>query len=485
MAGRRVVVPYTPRKWARPFHAWLGRWAALVLHRRAGKTTAVVNHHIRAATDDAWEERRLRFLAAQDNLTLSDRDIKDLLRNRFYGHVLPTYKQAELVAWERIAKYYASAIPGVKFNETLLRITFPKGPNGQSEFQLFGADKPDSLRGAPFSGVSFDEYSQMAPNIFSEVISKSLADHLGWAAFLGTIKGKNQLYKTHEAAKGDPRWFACWQDINQSLATEDGATITMLRQAMADDRALIAKGLMTQAEYDQEWFLSPDAAIKGAWFGNEMAAALKDGRITRVPYDPALPVDTDWDLGIDDSTTIWFSQSLRSREIRLIDYYEMNGEGLPHYVKVLRGQIEGGEHRASYLYGKHYAPHDIAVRELGTGKSRLETAAALGLKFEDPANAPKLELADGINAARLLLARCYFDETRCAHGLECLRNYKKTWNERLQQFTGVPVHDWASHGADAFRGLAVRHQPPKEAKKAEPYQTGFIDQASQGLEWMS
>jgi phage terminase large subunit len=457
----------------------MGRWSALVLHRRAGKSTAIINHHIRAATDDAWETRRLRHLMP----SLSDGDIKALLRDRLYGHFLPTYKQAELVTWGRILKYYAGAIPGVEFNESKLRVTFPKGPNGQAQLQLFGADNPDSLRGAPFSGVSFDEYSQMAPNVFGEVLSKSLGDHLGYAIFAGTIKGRNHLYRTWESSKDDPEWFSCWQDVRESLATENGVTIRMLEKAMADDRALIPKGIMTQAEYDQEWFLSPDAAIKGAWFGAEMAQALADGRIARVPYDPALPVDTDWDLGVDDATSIWFSQSLRSREVRLIDYYEMTGEGLPHYARVLRGAVEGGEHRTRYIYGKHYGPHDIAVRELGTGKSRIETAAGLGLKFEDPGTLPKLELADGINAARLLIARCWFDEQRCAHGIEVLRNYQKTWNERLQQFTGVPVHNWASHGADAFRGLATRHKPPTEARP-RPQHPGF-GRAGGSTGWMS
>lgn len=474
--GGRVVVPYKPRKWARPFHKWLGRWAVLVLHRRAGKTTAVVNHHQRAATDDAWEARRLRALVP----TLTDAELATLLhppQGRHYGQIMPTYKQAKLVVWD-MAKYYARPITS-DFNESELLIRYPNG----NKLQLFGADNPDSLRGIRFAGLGFDEYSQHPPNSFGEVLSKSLADALGYAIFTGTIKGKNHLWKMHDAAKADPTWFALWQDVEQSLATEDDVSIAMLRQAMQDDRALIAKGLMTQAEYDQEWFLSPEAAIKGAWFGAEMAQTLKDGRITRVAYDPALPVDTDWDLGVDDANAIWFSQSLRSREVRLIDYYEMTGEGLPHYVKVLAGQIPGGEHRQRYVYGKHVGPHDIAVREFGTGKSRLETAWDLGLKFEDPGSLPKLELADGINAARLLLARCWFDEQRCATGIEALRNYQKTWNERLGQFTGVPVHNWASHGADAFRGLAVRHkapEPPKEKRAVPNWSPG-----GGGTGWMS
>jgi phage terminase large subunit len=161
----------------------------------------------------------------------------------------------------------------------------------------------------------------------------------------------------------------------------------------------------------------------------------------------------------------------------------MNGEGLPHYVKLLRGGIGGYERMARYVYGKHYGPHDIAVREFGTGHSRLETAASLGLKFEDPASVPKLELADGINAVRMLLPRCWFDEKNCEHGIEALKNYQKTWNEKLGQFTGVPVHNWASHPSDSFRGLAVRHKPPETKQQRSNY-SGYRG-GNAGLGWMS
>lgn len=443
MPERIITIPYKPRRWAQRFHASHCRWAALVLHRRIGKTTCIVNHHQRAALDHEWETKRLRHLMP----SLTDAEIKPLLRHRFYGHVMPTFRQAKLVAWDMV-KYYANAVEGAVPNESELVIKYPNG----SRFQLFGADNPDSFRGAGFSGLSFDEYSQQPRHIFSEVLSKALADHLGYAVFAGTIKGKDHLYDTYQAAKDDAAWFSAWQDIDVSLATEDGVTIKLLEQAMADDRALVGKGLMTQDEYDQEWYLSVDAAVKGAWFAKELAAARKDGRITRVPYDASVLVDTDWDLGMDDSMAIWFSQSLRSGEIRVIDYYEASGEGFSHYVRTLREK--------PYVYGKHYPPHDIAVRELGTGKSRKEVAAGLGLRFEEPL-AP-LGVIDGIEQARLVLARCWFDETKCAAGLEALRQYRKMFNTRLQEFTGTPVHNWASHGADAFRGLAVRYQVPRQ-----------------------
>jgi hypothetical protein len=169
-------------------------------------------------------------------------------------------------------------------------------------------------------------------------------------------------------------------------------------------------------------------------------------------------VDTDWDLGVGDSTAVWFSQSTRSGEVRLIDYYEASGEGLPHYAGMLQ--------RKGYVYGTHWAPHDIAVRELGSGKSRLDVAAALGLKF---AVVPRIhgekgqEVEAGIHAARLLLARCWFDAVKTRPGLEALGHYRRDYNARLHEFTARPVHDWASHGADAFRGLAGRYQPPRSA----------------------
>lgn len=437
-----VLIPYKPRKWAKGAHATFKRWLALVLHRRAGKTTFELNHHQRAATDDEWERKRLTYLLPDAPAS----QIETLMQKRIYWHVMPSYKQAKLVAWEML-KDFARPIPGHKFNESELLVVYPNG----NRVQLIGGDNPDSLRGPGLSGLSLDEFSQIAGNVFGEILSKALADHVGYCIWSGTIKGHDQLFKLYGSAKDDPEWFALWQDVDVSLANEEGATITALTRAMEDDRKLVLNGAMTQDEYDQEWYLSADAAIQGAWYRKEMAAAKAQGRITRVPIEPTLPVDTDWDLGVDDAMAIVFSQSLRSGEVRIVDYYEASGEGFPHYVRVLADR--------GYTYGHHHPPHDIAVREMGTGKSRKETAKSLGLTFEEPLSA--LSLADGIDATRLLLAKCWFDETRTASLLEALRHYRKSLNTRLGEFTGTPVHNWASHGADAMRTLAVRHQAPK------------------------
>ncbi len=399
--------------------------------------------------DDEWEAARLGALLP--NATKAQMDGL-MAKRRIYWHVMPTLKQAKLVAWDML-KDFSRPIPNVKVNNSELEVTYPTG----NKVRLIGADDPDSLRGPGLSGVSLDEYSQIAPSTFGEVLSKALGDQLGYCIFAGTIKGHDQLYKIHEAAKDNPLWYAVWQDIDMSLASEKGATITALERAMKDDRQLVKDSVMSQAEFDQEWYLSPEAAIKGAIYARELESARTDGRVGVVPYDPVLPVDTDWDLGVGDAMAIWFSQSTRSGEVRLIDYYEASGEGFPFYIKLL---AEKG-----YVYGKHWAPHDIQVREMSSGRSRLEVAQSQGIRFEIT---PRLhtnvgsEVEEGIHAARMLFPLCWFDAEKCKAGLEALQHYRRDYNERLNEFKATPVHDWASHAADAFRGLAVRHQVPVE-----------------------
>jgi hypothetical protein len=361
------------------------------------------------------------------------------MRHRVYGHVLPTRVQAKLSAWDML-KDYAGPVRGHKVNESELRIDYPGG----HRVQLFGGDEPDKLRGPGFSGLSFDEFGLQRPNIFSEVMSKNLADHLGYAIFGGTIKGKNQLYKTYEAAKNNPEWFALWQDIEQSLKTEDDATILMLRQAMYDDQKFIAQGLMSQEEYDQEWFLSVDAAIKGAYYAKQIAEARRQKRIGRVPYDPAVPVHDVWDLGAGENLSVGLIQRV-AREVHLIEYLEgTDADGIQSMIALLQ--------RRPYVYGKHLAPHDIKAKELTTGKTREETAKALGWPFTI---VPDIGVDDGINAGRMLWARLWVDEEKCEPFLNAIGLYRRQWFERLGMFGPDPVHDFTSHPADMFRYAAV------------------------------
>jgi hypothetical protein len=386
------------------------RFGAVVAHRRMGKTVCAINHLQIGALECQRERPRLAFIA-------------------------PTYTMAKSIVWEYLV-HYSSPIPDIQVRISELSVTYPNG----GLVRLFGADNPDALRGQYFDGVVFDEFGLQPPKIFSEVIRPALSDRHGWALFLGTPAGKNQFYEVVQQAKSDPEWF-----FAEFKARETGIIPAHELAAARKD--------MTPDEYQQEYECSFEASVKGAIYATELSQARTDNRITRVPYEPLLPVDTDWDLGVGDATAIWFSQSLKSGELRVIDYYEASGEGLPHYVGLLKSK--------PYVYGTHTAPHDIQVKEFASGRSRLEAAQSLGITFRV---APNVPLEDGIHAARMLFPKCYFDADKCKAGLEALQHYRRDYNSRLNEFKDVPVHDWASHGADAWRYLAVRQKAPEEAR---------------------
>jgi hypothetical protein len=347
-------------------------------------------------------------------------------------------------------QFYSRPIPGIKVNQSELRIDYPNG----GQMRIYGSDNPDSLRGIYLDDVAFDEYGLHPAQTYTEVIAPALVDRGGRALFLGTPNGKNQFWDIAEharkqVAKGHPDWMYCEYPVSKTGLLD--------KQYLAQ-----AKAVMTADEYAQEFECSWEAAVKGSIYAREMEKARNEKRIGVVPYDPALSVDTDWDLGIGDAMAIWFSQSTRSGEIRLIDYYEASGEGFPFYIKMMATK--------GYSYGTHWAPHDIQVREFSSGRSRLEVAESQGLKFQIT---PRLhtsiggEVEEGIHAARMLFPRCYFDAEKCQVGLEALMSYRRDYNQRLNEFKATPVHDWASHGADAFRGLSVRHQTPVEKRRVK------------------
>jgi hypothetical protein len=301
---------------------------------------------------------------------------------------------------------------------------------------LLSAENPDALRGIYLDMAIFDEFGMQNPRVWGEVVRPALSDREGAAIFLGTPAGHNHFFDLLEQARsetdnGSDQWY--WKIVKASESE-------LVKEAELD----AARVQMTPEQYEQEYECSFTAAIIGAYYGKLLAEADEDNRITRVPYDPAYPVHTAWDLGVNDSTAIWFAQIFRGGAVNVIDYYENGGVGLDHYADVIN--------KKDYTYGDHLAPHDIEVRELGSGKSRLETAASLGLRFKV---IPKMKVADGINAARMLLPKCYFDRDRCVTGVEMLRQYRQEWDERRKMFRDHPRHDFTSHAADAFRYLAV------------------------------
>lgn len=376
-----------------------------------------------------------------------DRGLRCEARNPQYAYIAPTYGQAKRVAWD-ILKDYVKNIPGVEVNESELRIDISR-PHRGDRFRciLLGGENPGSIRGIYLDGVVLDEFAEMSPEVWTQVVRPALSDRKGWGIFIGTPKGKNHFYEIYQSAKENPDWYTAIFKASETGIIE-----------VAELEA--AKAVMAENEYEQEYECSFSAALVGAFYGKEMEKAEKDGRIGGIPYDRILPVITGWDLGIDDTTVIWFAQ-IHYKEIRLIDYIEEGGQGLDWYV----GQIA----KKGYNYLRHILPHDVSVRELTTGKSRLEALRTMGLK--NVVVAPKLSLEDGINAARLLIGKSWFDAAKCKRGIESLKSYERKWDAKNKIMQQRPLHNWASHGADGFRTLALgirEDSPSEDTKKKYP-----------------
>jgi len=399
---------WQPREHQRQLWEYLesgGKRAVAVWHRRAGKDSTAIN----------WTA-----VAAHQRIGT-------------YWHMLPTANQGRLVVWDGRDGQ----------GRRLLDQAFPRESRGAvrndrmtmelkcgSIWQVVGSDNYDRLVGANPVGVVFSEWSLTDPRAW-DYVRPILAENGGWALFIYTPRGKNHGFELFDIARHRGDWFA------ERLTVEDTGILTP--GTIAEERA----SGMSEALIQQEYYCSFESANEGSYYGKLLEQAEQAGRVTQVPHQPELPVDTWWDLGIGDSTAIWFSQRA-GLEQHLIDYYECNGEGLAHYAKVLQDK--------GYVYGSHWAPHDIAARELGTGKSRLEVARGLGLNFKI---APRLSVEDGIESVRNLLPRCWFDAEKCRQGLRALKSYHRDFNEQRQSYLPHPVHDWASHGADAFRTGAV------------------------------
>lgn len=421
-----LEIDYHPRPQFRPFHKRTQRWGCIVAHRRAGKTVACVAE-------------------------LNDRAIKAQKRgieNARYAYLAPLYNQAKEIAWDYL-KHYAGPLIGqglASANESELRVDYWNG----ARVRLYGADNPDRLRGIYLDGVILDEYADMDPRVWTEVIRPALADRQGWAVFIGTPKGHNAFHEIYANAQSHSDWYC------ESLKA---SSTGLLPLAELDE----ARRMMSPDQYEQEFECSFEAAIQGAYYADQFKYLDEENRIGNVPWEPKVPVVTAWDLGIGDSTAIWFGQVV-GREVRLIDYYEASGVGLDHYANALKSR--------RYVYGEYYLPHDADVSELGTGKTRVQTLRELGI---NPIVLPRAAVDDGINAARMLLPMCWFDKTKCDRGLEALRQYRREFDDKLKVFKQRPLHDWSSHAADAFRYLAmglpdrlqVKPQPDRYSRRRD------------------
>lgn len=389
-----------------------------------------------------------------------------------YAYIAPFLNQAKRNMWDYL-KHVAAQIPGSNKNESELSITLPNG----AKIYLLGADHPDSLRGAYWDGVVPDEYAQIDPAAWTRVLRPMLSDRGGWAIKIGTPNGKNHFYSDYQMAlaemrDGNPDYSAALYRVSETGILDD-AELQSARQEMTERFGETAGGAAYLQEYECEW----DAPVAGAIYSDELEWLRTHGRIGRVPYDPALPVETMWDFGWGDSTAIWWAQQT-ARGLHLIDYTEGSHIALTKWVRLVRERPYVYDHaqlgKTRHPYERHFAPHDLSQTEYGYGKTRYTIAlehithedgvAIPGLRFTE---VPRGPLEDGIETTRKLLRTVWLDEQRCEQGLNALRAYQYKWNDHTQTYEKNPWHNWASHGADALRTGAVGLLPEMQPLKPE------------------
>jgi len=426
---------WEPREYQRNAWGYLehgGKRAVLIWHRRAGK----------------------------DDLALNWAAVSAHKKVATYWHMLPEASQARKAIWEavnpntgirRINEAFPKELRDVTREQEMM-IRFKIG----STWQVVGSDNFDSLVGSPPYGVVFSEFALADPRAWS-FIRPILAENGGWAAFITTPRGRNHAKKLLDLAMTEMKTGGDWFGEVLPVSKTKALSIDKLEK---EKRELIAELGPEEgaAHYDQEWECSFDAAMPGAIYAHWITEAEKEGRITHVPILPQFPVNTCWDLGMDDNTAIWFYQDT-GYQTRFLACYTNHSEDLQHYVSFIKDWCNDRK----VMVGRGILPHDVRVRELGTGKSREEVLQSLGLSVTV---APNIKLQDGIQATRDLLKTCAFDEKGCADGINALRHYHRERDDILKTFYNRPVHDWSSHFCDALRMRAVERGEISSVQRA-------------------
>lgn len=355
-----------------------------------------------------------------------------------YFYMFPELNQGRRVLWDGMDKsgfkfldHFPKDLIKGEPNKTEMKITFTNG----SIFQVTGSDRFDSLMGTNPVGIVFSEYALSNPSSWG-FFRQILAENGGWSIMNGTPRGENHLLDIYNIAKADPaQWFS------QIVTVDD--THAIPQEVLDQERREIIALYGNDSLFRQEYYCDFTVPIAGAYYAHQIQQAYTDGRVTHVAYDPRYRVDTWWDLGVNDTQAIWFTQSVGT-SIHVIDYYANSGAGLEHYVKVMQDK--------GYIYGRHVGPHDIKVREWSSGRTRIATASGMGIDFEA---APLTTLKDGIDLVRMAFVKCWFDKDKCKDGLNALKNYHRTYDDVRRAYLNSPYHDWSSNGADAFRTMAV------------------------------
>jgi len=407
-----LKIDYTPRSAFIEFHQRNTRFTAMCCHRRAGKTVACIGDLITRAVYTQKPKAK-------------------------YAYVGPFRQQAKEIAWEYLKSMSEEVRKGAP-RESDLRITLLNG----STITIYGADNPDSLRGLYFDGMVIDEYGDCRPSLWGDVLLPTLLDRRGWAVFIGTMRGKNHFFQTLERARETGSWY------HKILKASESRLIS-------DEDLAEARAEMSEAQYAQEMECDPNAAVQGTYYANILAKMEGDGRIGDYGYNPDEMVFVSADLGYTDSTAFWFWQ-LDSEGPVLIDYEEADSESLEFYFDMLKNK--------PYDYAEVYLPHDAKAKSLQTGRSTVEQFLGQGFNCQV---VPKLAVQHGIDAGRLMLPQCRINKESCYSGIEALRAYRRSFNEKTQQYSNNPHHDWSSNGSDAFRYFALVTDNKKTALEVE------------------
>jgi phage terminase large subunit len=396
---------YKPRDVFLPLHNRNKRWVVMVAHRRAGKTVAMCADLVIGALETSLARPQFAYLAPQ-------RD------------------QAKRTAWTYL-KELTKDLWAKPPNESELKLTINNGHGGESTIYVAGADNYDALRGMYFDGVVLDEVGQIRPSAWYSVLRPALSDRRGWAIFAGTPAGKNMFWNLREEARLNP---------SSHLLLELPASKTGI---IHPDELKDAQVQMTEDAYMVEYECSFDAAVPGSYYAKLIGDAYEQGRIGEHKIDSEFPVNLVADLGFTDSCSWWGWQETHDG-YRIVDFYEADGQPIQHYIDWVKAR--------PYKVKTVYLPHDAKAKSLQTGKSIIEQFLGNGIR---PSLVPEMSLQDGIEAARLVLPKCWFDETATYEGVEHLRAYMREWDEKTQTYRSKPKHDQHSHASDAFRYLAL------------------------------
>ena len=401
---------YRPRDVFVPLHNRTARWACVVAHRRAGKTVAMCADLVVSALECKHPKPQVAYLA-------------------------PFREQAKKVAWQYL-KDLTKPLWAKPPNESELKITIHNNrPGDHSTIYCGGSDNPDSLRGLYLDAVVLDEVGQMRPSTWYSVVRPALSDRQGSAIWAGTPAGKNFFWQLREEAR---------LNAGTHILLELPASKTGI---LPEEELRDARAQMTEETYAIEYEVSFDAAVPGAYYAKQIGELYEREQVGQFAIDPDFAVDLVADLGFTDSCSWWGWQTTPGG-YRIVDFYEADGQAIGHYIDWVKAR--------PYKVGQVWLPHDAKAKSLQTGKSIIEQFLSAGIT---PRIVPELSLQDGIEAARIVLPKCFFDEKATYDGLEHLRGYMREWDERTQTYRNRPKHDQHSHASDAFRYLALAAKP--------------------------